>query len=307
MPHKKDHPFKNKHMSVTQRVVFSLITFTFKVVGFVSPVLAGRLALKLFMTPTRFRTPRKEKVLRESADLKFVTVHNRKISVRSWGDEGSPSVLISHGWGGRCTQLHAFIEPLVEAGYRVVGFDVPGHGDSEGKLTNMMDVAYTISEIEKQEDAPFEAIIGHSFGSGTTLLAIDKYGVVAQKVVLISCFSNVKWVTSLFGELFDLKESTLIAMRDIGRQRFKDTYGISWTWEDVSPEHTVHSFKGDLFLIHDEDDHEVPTSEAEALRNAAPQALTMTTSGYGHRKILMNKEVVQATVDFIQGDGTKHV
>lgn len=307
MTNKTDHPFRNTHMPIMQRIVFSLITFTFKVLGVVSPKLAGRLALRLFMTPTKFRTPRKEKALRESATIKFVTVHERQISVRSWGDENAPSVLLSHGWGGRCTQMHAFIAPLVDAGYRVVGFDVPAHGDSEGKMTNMMDVAYVISEIVKQEDKPIEAIIGHSFGSGTALLAIDKYDVEVNKVVLIAYFSDVIWVSRLFGELFDLRESTLEAMRQIAFKRFEKSYEISWDWEDVSPVSTVHAVKGDLFLIHDEYDHEVPAEEAKHLQNAAPHARVMTTSGYGHRKILMNKKVVKEVLNFIKGNGDTDV
>jgi pimeloyl-ACP methyl ester carboxylesterase len=299
MTNKKDHPFKNHKMPLPMRVFFSSTTLLFKVLGVVSPTLAGKLALRLFMTPTRFRTPRKEKALRETAELKFICVRERKISVRSWGKAGSPVVLLSHGWGGRCTQFHAFIPPLVDAGYRVVGFDVPGHGDSEGKRTNMMDVASVISEIAKQE-GPFEAILGHLFGTGTALLAIDKYKVKTKKVALIGCFHDVIWITNLFGEVFDLSESTLEAMRQVALKKFKNTYGISWTWKDVSPLQTIKSFKGEIFLIHDEEDHEVPYEFGKLLQDATPHAQTMTTSGFGHRKILMNKKVVEAVLTFIQ-------
>lgn len=299
MTTKKDHPFKNTQMPLAQRIAFSGIRLSFKVLGIVSPSLAGRLALRLFMTPTRFRTPRKEQALRESATLTFITVCDRKIAVRTWGYKNAPSVLLSHGWGGRCTQFHAFIPPLLDAGYRVIGFDVPAHGDSEGKRTNMMDVASVISEIAKDED-PFEAIIGHSFGAGTTLLSIDKYQVKTKKVILIASFSDVIWITNLFGEAFDLKKSTLEAMRKISLKEFKYIYGIRWTWQDVSPLETIKSVKGELLLIHDKEDHEVPYKQGKCLQNIAPHAQVMTTSGYGHRRILMYKKVVEATLEFIK-------
>ena len=299
MTTKKDHPFKNTRMPLAQRIAFSGIRLSFKVLGIVSPSLAGRLALRLFMTPTRFRTPRKEQALRESSTLKFTTVRDRKIAVRTWGDNNAPTVLLSHGWGGRCTQFHAFIPPLLDAGYRVVGFDVPAHGDSEGKRTNMMDVASVISEIAKDE-GPFEAIIGHSFGTGTALLSIDKYQVETKKIILIAYFSDVIWITNLFGEAFDLRKSTLEAMRNIALKEFKHTYGIQWAWQDISPLETIKSFEGEILLIHDEKDHEVPYEQAKRLQNVAPHAQVMTTSGYGHRKILMYKKVVEATLDFIK-------
>ena len=170
---KKDHPFKNHKMSLPMKVYFIVLTLLFKMLGIVSPSLAGKLALRLFMTPPNFGIPRRERKFREQAKLSHLTIRNRKISVRTWGDDGLPTVLLSHGWGGRCTQLQAFIQPLLDAGYRVVGFDVPGHGDSEGKFSNMLDVASIISQIN-QKEGPFEAIIGHSFGTGTALLSIDK-------------------------------------------------------------------------------------------------------------------------------------
>jgi len=296
---KKEHPFKNHQMPLSMRLFFSSTTLLFKVLGIISPPLAGRLALRFFMTPTRFRTPRKEKALRESATLSFINVSDRKISVRTWGDENTPTVLLSHGWGGRSSQFHAFIIPLVNAGYRVIGFDVPGHGDSEGKHTNMMDVALVISKIAENE-APFEAILGHSFGTGTTLLSIDKFKVNTKKVILIGCFPDVLDITNIFGEVFDLSKSTLEAMRQVALKKFKHTYGIAWTWKDISPLHTIKSVKGDILLIHDEKDHEVPYEQGKLLQDATPHAKVMTTSGFGHRKILMNRKVVETVIEFIQ-------
>jgi len=297
---KKDHPFKNHQMPLPMRLFFSTLTLLFKVLGFVSPKLAGKLALHYFMKPPNFGIPRKEKVLRDSASLEFIEVRGRKISLRSWGDNDAPTVLLSHGWGGRCTQLHAFIKPLTDAGYRVLGFDVPGHGDSEGNKTNMLDVASIISEIEEKEGS-FEAIIGHSFGTGTTLLAIDKFKVKAKKVVLIAYFSDVHFIIKIFGELFDLRKSTLKVLQETALKNFKNTYGTSWNWDEVSPINTVKSYTGKLLLIHDDKDHEVPYAQAELLQKAAPQAETLTTSGFGHRKILMNKQCIKATVAFVRG------
>ena len=296
----KDHPFKNHQMPLAMRVYFSTLTWVFKALGVLSPTLAGKLALRFFMTPPNFGIPRKEVALRESATLTFIMVRHRKISLRSWGDVQAPVVLLSHGWGGRCTQFHAFILPLVEAGYRVIGFDIPGHGDSEGKRTNMMDVASIIACIEK-ETGPFKAIIGHSFGTGTALLSIDKFQVKPDKLILIAYFSNVLWITELFGELFSLSKKTINAMREVALNTFATTYGIKWQWEDLSPTQTIKSVAADILLIHDAEDHEVPLHQAEPLQTVAPQAQVMTTTGYGHRKILMNKKVINTVIGFIKG------
>ncbi len=293
------NPFKNHQMPFGMRLYFAGLTATFKVLGLVSPYLAGKLALRLFMTPPNFGIPRRERKFRDQAKLTHLISRGRKISVRTWGDDNLPTVLLSHGWGGRCTQLQSFITPLVEAGYQVIGFDVPGHGDSEGKFSNMLDVASIISEIA-QTQGPFEAIIGHSFGTGTALLSIDKFKVKSKKVILIAYFADVHFITQLFADLFSLRESTLSSMKNIALKTLGDNYGISWTWDEISPVHTIQSVSSDLFLIHDEKDTEVPFSQAEKLQQVSPKARVLNTSGLGHRKILMSKKVVKATLDFIQ-------
>jgi len=299
MIQKKEHPFKNHQMPLPMRLYFSAITFTFKILGIASPRLAGKLALQLFMTPPNFGIPRRERKLREDARLTKLNIRDRDISIRSWGNSGNPTVLLSHGWGGRCTQLHAFIQPLVDANYRVVGFDVPGHGDSDGKRSNMLDVASIISEIEKTEGS-FEAIIGHSFGTGTTLLSIDKFEVKPRKVILIAYFSDISYIIDIFGILFKLRNSTLESMKKIALKKLATRYGVSWNWEDISPLETIKSVKADLLLIHDEKDHEVPYSQALPLQNVMPNAQVISTSGYGHRKILLNKQVTDSVLGFIK-------
>ena len=298
------HPFKNTRLSMPMRLFFSGATFIFKILGTVSPTLAGQLALRYFMSPPSTSIPRREVKLREQATLTYLNVRNRNISIRSWGPDNAPTVLLSHGWGGRCTQFYAFIMPLVEAGYRVLGFDAPGHGDSSGKHTNILDVASVIAEIAKKE-GPFEAIIGHSFGTGTALLAIDKFQIETKKIILIAYFSDVLWITEIFAELFSLKKSTLEAMRQTALKKFANTYGVTWTWQELSPIQTIKSVKGEILLIHYDKDHEIPYSRAAPLQKVVPQAKLMTTSGYGHRKILMNKSCIETVVNFIHGEAAE--
>ena len=52
-----------------------------------------------------------------------------RIAGEEWG-EGPPIYLV-HGWGGQRPHLAVFVKPLVEAGYRVVAFDLPSHNESD--------------------------------------------------------------------------------------------------------------------------------------------------------------------------------
>ncbi|MCU7878208.1 MAG: alpha/beta hydrolase [Candidatus Thiodiazotropha sp. (ex Lucinoma borealis)] len=291
------NPFTNYQLPLTIRLFLYMTRLMFKVVGKVTPKLAGNIALRLFMTPPNFPIPRRELTIRDSARLQSQEINGEKIAVRSWGE--GPAVLLCHGWGGRGTQFFAFIEPLVAAGYRAVVFDAPAHGDSSGKSTNMLEVSRTISAIA-QHQGPISAVIGHSFGCGTALLAISRLGLPSDKIILISCFTDTLWITEQFAEAFGINEPVIIAMRDKAKQRFANTFDTPWQWSQLSPVETIKQVDGDLLLIHDKQDTEVPYEHALKLMKEAPSAKLLTTERLGHKKILMDKTCIDACIEHIR-------
>ncbi|CAA6807085.1 MAG: Unknown protein [uncultured Thiotrichaceae bacterium] len=298
---KKDHPFKNSQaMPLSLRAFFAVMTFVFKVLDKVSRPLAGRLALRLFMIPPKHRMPAREVATSESADVRFYTIHDKEIAVRSWGE--GPVILLSHGWGGRSTQLFSFVQPLVDAGYRVVGCNLPAHGESSGKNTNMLEASLILSEVVKKEvkmGEGLKAIIGHSFGSGTALLTVHRYQIKPEKLVLISCFADIHWVTRTFGDVFEMSDQVVSAMEQTAYKQLDNAYGKAWHWDDLSPTLNIQKVSQETLLIHDKEDHEVPYEHATQLHDAALNSELLSTTGYGHRKILMNQKVVDATVGFV--------
>ncbi len=291
-----ENPFTNRRMPLSLRLFFSFMRVVFKVLGVISPKLAGKLALRFFMTPPKITAPRREHAVRDSATLKHQPIKHYKIAVRSWGE--GPVVLLSHGWGGRGTQFFALIEALVAAGYRVVAVDAPAHGDSTGKRTNMMDVSEILAEVAKQE-GPIEALIGHSFGSGTALLAIEWHQLPVKKVVLYGCFADVIWITESFGKVFGMSKKVTAAMRTEALIQYKDAYASPWQWDQLSPVETIKSYSGELLLFHDEQDYEVPYAHSQQLDKIADNAKLITTTKLGHRKILADKDCIQQCLEFM--------
>ena len=290
------NPFTSYKIPLGVRLFISSSRILFRILGSASPQLTGKLALRYFMTPPNFPTPRREEAMRERSELSFQKINGYKIAVRSWGE--GPVVLLSHGWGGRGTHFFALIDALVNAGYRAVAFDAPAHGDSSGKRTNMLEVCKTLAAIA-QPLSPLKAIVGHSFGCGTALLAMDRLGVSAEKVVLFSCFDDIIWVTEQFGEAFAMNDKVIAAMRHEARSRYGDAFDPPWDWPQLSPLNTIRQVKVDLLLLHDEQDMEVPYPHALKLIEAAPKARLITTTRLGHKKILMDKKSIESCIDFI--------
>jgi pimeloyl-ACP methyl ester carboxylesterase len=292
----ENNPFSHQGLPLGARLFMNTAKITFRVTGRVCPRLAAELALRLFMTPPKFPVPRKEVIIRKRASLTMHEIHGEQIAVRTWGD--GPKVLLCHGWGGRGTQFHGLIKALVEAGYRAIAFDAPAHGDSSGKRTNMLMVTQTIAGIAEKE-GPISAVIGHSFGCGTALLAIDRYQLPSDKVILISCFTDTLWITQQFAAAFSISESVIDTMRRIAMQRYANHFDKPWNWLELSPINTINKVTGDLLLIHDRHDTEVPYQHAMKLKEIAPRFHLLSTERLGHKKILVNKHCTTACIEHI--------
>lgn len=302
MKNKVDHPFLPPNMPWPIKLVFKLLVIVFKVLGWISPKLAGRFALALFMRPPKVKAPRREQAIREQANLSYRNIDNQKIAVWVWGDDETidkPTVLLSHGWAGRTTQFFATITALVDAGYRVVGADIPAHGESSGNATSMLHGTEVLSAVGK-EFAPLAGIVAHSFGTGTALLAQDKFSLESPKTVLIGAYSTVSFIVDLFSDVFKFSQKIRQTMQQVALEQFGDSFHFKWNWENIAPINTIKSNQGDLLFIHDETDREVPMHEVQTLHNSMPDAKIMITDGLGHRRIMRDAVVVAAIVAFLK-------
>src|SRR3954468_15560516 len=157
----------------------------FAATALLAPDLAGAWAERLFLTPPR---PRPEASALDLIDAKagFVAHKARHIATWEWGwrSRGAPAVLLVHGWGGHAAQLRGFVFKLLAAGYRVVAYDQPAHGISEGRLTSLVDFADVLAAVAARH-GPVEGIVAHSLGAAATGLALSR-GLQAKSAVLVS-------------------------------------------------------------------------------------------------------------------------
>jgi alpha-beta hydrolase superfamily lysophospholipase len=58
-------------------------------------------------------------------------------------------------------QMRPFVFPLLSAGYRVIAYDQPAHGVSEGRLTGLPDFSDALAEIAWHH-GEVRAVTGHS-------------------------------------------------------------------------------------------------------------------------------------------------
>jgi pimeloyl-ACP methyl ester carboxylesterase len=254
------------------------------------PWLAAPLSEALFFTPPRQRPSRSALDFLATGRLFHVRAAGQRIAAWSWGD--GPAVLLMHGWGGRGSQLAAFVPPLVEEGLRVIAFDAPAHGASSGSRSSAVDFARTLAEVAEGVGRP-RAVIAHSLGATATALSVS-WGLGLECAVLIGPPADpTRWVLD-FAENFGIGPRVLAALKTRSERRL----GIAWSALHLQE---LAKVKGTpLLVIHDREDREVPFSEGVAVAEAWGAELVPTT-GLGHRRILRAPEVVEKAVAFIAG------
>ena len=110
------------------------------------PELAGAWAERMFLTPPRNGGAAAALDLID-ARSSMIEHKGRHIATWRWGSRDAPAVILAHGWGGYAAQMRAFVFPLLSAGYRVIAYDQPAHGVSEGRLTGLPDLADVLAEL----------------------------------------------------------------------------------------------------------------------------------------------------------------
>src|SRR5262245_44887536 len=115
--------------------------------SFLFPDLAGAWAERVFLTPPRARDAAASALDLIDARSTLLEHRGRSIVMWGWGSRDAPAVLLAHGWGGYAAQMRRFVFPLLAAGYRVIAYDQPAHGVSDGTLTGLPDFADVLTEV----------------------------------------------------------------------------------------------------------------------------------------------------------------
>ncbi|SDH52481.1 Alpha/beta hydrolase family protein [Bosea robiniae] len=277
--------------------------------SFIAPRTAGRLAFRLFCTPPRPSTRNGNGKMGQPPRLQQASLRAIPFpcgSVQAYvfePEERAPirTVLLVHGWTGDAASMTGFVEPLLTAGFRVVAFDLPGHGASTGRELNIPLGVASLAAVARVF-GPFHAIVTHSFGGAITLAALagsvrGQPVVSADRLVLISAPSSITRITRQFGHAIGLGRRGQAALE----RRIHIVAG-----------NPVEAFEGPLQLkaiglptlvIHDRQDRELGFAHAEALEQAGPFVRLEATDGLGHRRILKARPVAESVACFVAGEG----
>lgn len=257
----------------------------------VGTALLNRLWFRIPAVPEKARRPRGE--LPTPTPFEVGTLRGL-----SYGE--GPTVYLVHGWGGWGLQLAAYIQPLVDLGFRVVTYDAPSHGDSapgpEGSsASTLLEIADALTAVVAAQ-GPAYGVIAHSAGATATALAL-RDGLEVERLVFVAAATD-------FAVTLDQMQAVLGFGPRVRRgfeRRFEARFGpmSSFRMGAIVTEIATGRALPPLLLIHDRSDTETLYEGSADLVGDWPGARLETSEGLGHRRVLRDPDLVKQAVGFL--------
>ena len=245
--------------------------------------IAGKMR-RAFMTPRNLPPRQWELPLLATAEritLRF------GLSALRWGQ--GPTVLMMHGWEGRPTQFAALIEALVAAGHTVVSLEGPAHGRSPGRQAHVALFARALLEAAA-ELPPLRAVIGHSMGGASVLLALQ-WGLRTEAAVSIAAPAQLLGVLRGFAQRLGMPARARAAFI---RQVEQDV-GLQVARLDVNG----YQLELPGLIAHASDDPLVAASEAQLIRKAWFDSRLLMLEEGGHQRVLADPLLVEGVLELL--------
>ena len=274
--------------------LFRFIQKVLRTTGYISPYAASFIAFYLFCRPLP-PSPigRLQKKIMDSAHRSHIFINGKKVAIYSWGSGVRP-VLMMHGWCSRGASFTKLVEKLLDAGYSPIVFDAPGHGESEGKTTTILEYEQICIQIS-QNYGRFSALVGHSFGTLSMFKAFRK-PIPVDKLISISGVCDFSYLEQEFSKQLQLTPSV--------QKNFQKRIEVFFTpnnniWQKFSAPYEAEKKEIPVLIVHDKDDSVVNIKQAKKIFDAYSNSEIYETHGLGHQRILLNKKVAQKIADFI--------
>jgi pimeloyl-ACP methyl ester carboxylesterase len=289
-------------------LAFKAMRTGFHIGSLVAPEATGRAALALFRKPfdPMGPSPRKAQVI-AAGRAQFAAAESHRI-VFGGGDvqayrfrpaaeaDRGETVAVVHGWANQAFFMQAYVEGLVGAGFTVIAFDLPAHGDSSGTSTDPFDGARALQAVAKAL-GPLDAVLAYSFGGAVTAVAVEGAApltgsLAVKRIALVAPPNAISDVTRRFGAMAGLKAPGQAAFeRQLARRGGRPV-------ESLEVGAMIGRARLPLLVVHARDDREIPFADSERLA-AKADARLVALDGLGHRRILYAPEAITAVTDFL--------
>lgn len=272
--------------------IVSVFRAYFNSIGLVFKKHSAKQLIKLFSTPRKKVVRQQEIEILKKAKKSKMQLGGETMVLYEWG-EGDRLAMLFHGWESNAGSLGAFVQLLLDEGYRILSFDAPAHGKSDGKYANLVYFKAAAKTMMTTYGVP-DLVVGHSLGGNSIIMTAFEEGYKFEKVILVSplnrlmsVFEEMKSILRLPEELFNMFIN-----------RFEKEVGYDFR-TFYFHEYLEKGPLNNVLLFHDLNDRVTSFSHAKTFQQESKKVSLTAIEGSGHYKILWNEEVLEKSKAYI--------
>lgn len=269
-----------------------VLWFAARLLGGVHPRLARRALAALWFTPWVHPSA----LAPTRLPARFVPWSQRTAEGVLHGYAGGhgPTAVLVHGWAGRAADWRHLAADLVADGWRVVVPDLPAHGASPGRRTDLYALGRAFAAVLVAERPA--AVVAHSMGFPVTLLALEHGAPEPRRLVAIAPGRKIERVVAAFARRMAFPARLADELGRLLEARFG-----AGVWERLDVDRVLPALRAAGLVVHDRDDDEVPLADGRVIAASWPGARLEVTAGLGHRRILRDENARAAVVAHLAG------
>lgn len=281
-------------MNVQKKLAIGFIKNKLTLLTLINKRSGGKEAFRLFCTPPVRYKGKEAEVFKNGKKL-ALQVNGNTVRGYECNPSGTKTALILHGFSSSCHKFDRYAAALTEKNYRVLAFDAPAHGFSDGKMVNALDYRNMIQAIAENY-GPIDVYIGHSFGGIAASLALEQVPHTAQtKLVLIAPATETS--SAVDGALAFLR----ITHPKVRQALDEHIYMVgNQPTEWYSIRRAIKNIKAAVLWVHDEEDDVTPLADALRVKeDNHPNVRFIITKGLGHQRIYKDAAIKEAILGFL--------
>lgn len=245
---------------------------------------------KKFFTPVTKPLTRKQEKWIEKASAFKIASRGRQLSFWKIGE--GPSILFVHGWNGRGVQFHRFFRTALEAGYSVIFYDAPAHGDSEGDMTNYLEITASVDRLFEHEIGnEIVGVVAHSLGTSALINHLSRVKSNIPTVLIAPAFHLMELLFTSF-LMHGVPKKTFISLL----QEVEEDFQIPLKTQN--PIDLISKVENKILIIHDKKDKTTPITPSRLVAAQRENVDLLETDGYGHSQLLKKEEVIAEALEF---------
>ncbi len=270
------------------RTIYAATAYWFsKFAWHIAPNKVTKLVREQGFTVKPYHLSTRQRALAKQAHSFFLEFNRNRIKVYEWGS--GPVILLVHGWAGRALQMDAFVQPLLDKGYKVVAFDHKGHGESSSRFSSFPEIVRSTGLVAAHYADALYGVVAHSIGSNSMFKVSEnidrelKIVAVAPMEKFLGWLEGMRMRIGIYEQLFaqivrQIEADSELSLADL----------CVLDYEKIK----LH----DVLLVHDKFDRMNKISASHELQKNLQGTRLIETEKLGHSRILANAEVVEKVV-----------